>query len=93
MLDHQRPTSYEPDAMALPVMDFKPPISQPAVKMSTAHEVLFVGVVAVAHFLTQAGLGQVIAPLDIIAASLNTQKPGEESWFVAGYSLTFAPSF
>ena len=81
--------TYEPEAMALPVADYKPSIPKTIVKMSTSHEVLFVSVVVLAHFMTQAGLGQVIAPLDIIAESLNTQKPGEKSWFVAGYSLTF----
>jgi len=89
MLDQQRPTSYESEVMALPVMDYKPSISQTAVKWSTFREVFFVGVVVVAHFITQAGLGQVIAPLDIIAASLDTQNQGEKSWFVSGYSLTF----
>jgi len=89
LLDAQYPTNYEPEAMGAPVMDHKREASQTEIKMSTTHEVLFVGVVAVAHFMTQAGLGQVIAPLDIIAGSLNVQKPGEESWFVASYSLTF----
>jgi MFS family permease len=60
-----------------------------AIKMSTLHEVLFVGVVAVSHFMTQAGLGQALAPLDIISQTFtDITRPGDTTWFVAGYSLT-----
>ena len=60
----------------------------PAVKMSTLREVLFVFVVAMAHFTTQAALGQALVPLPIIAESFDVTNPGQAVWFVAGYSLT-----
>ncbi|KAF2671836.1 hypothetical protein BT63DRAFT_369697 [Microthyrium microscopicum] len=56
--------------------------------MSTTREFLFVAVISLAHFMTQAGLGQALAPLDIIGRTFKTQNMGQESWFVAGYSLT-----
>ncbi|SCV00978.1 LANO_0F09516g1_1 [Lachancea nothofagi CBS 11611] len=51
-------------------------------------EVMFVGVVACAQLMTQAGLAQSIAPLTIIGDSFGTKNPGQLSWFAAGYSLT-----
>jgi MFS family permease len=41
-----------------------------------------------AQFMTQAALGQVIAPLHIIGNSLAITSPGQLSWVVAAYSLT-----
>ena len=38
--------------------------------------------------MTQAALGQVIAPLHIIGESFGTKNEGQLSWFAAGYSLT-----
>src|SRR6266480_4439768 len=87
--ESQYPTDYDLETMSVPIKNHAPTNPQTAIKMSTLHEVLFVGVIAVSHFMAQAALGQVIAPLDIIASSLNIQKPGEESWFVSGYSLTY----
>jgi MFS family permease len=82
---------YEPEPMGQPpspTMDNMPMLPQSAIKMSTLHEVFFVAVVAVSHFMTQAGLGQALAPLDIISASFGVTNPGQQSWFIAGYSLT-----
>ncbi|MCJ1315056.1 hypothetical protein MMC15_000371 [Xylographa vitiligo] len=59
----------------------KPPISLP-------REIAFVTIVCLAQLLTQAALGQAIAPLHIIAASFGSPNPGELSWFAAAYSLT-----
>ncbi|KAF2112947.1 major facilitator superfamily [Lophiotrema nucula] len=56
--------------------------------MSTIREILFVGVCAVSHLMTQAALGQALAPIDIIAKDFGVTNPGEMSWFIAGYSLT-----
>lgn len=56
--------------------------------MSLPREVVFVSVICLAQFLTQAGLGQAIAPLHIIGSDLRTDEPGVLSWFAAGYSLT-----
>lgn len=51
-------------------------------------ESAFVGVLCSAQLMTQAGLGQVIAPLHIIGDSFGTSDPGQLSWFASGYSLT-----
>lgn len=51
-------------------------------------EIIFVTVVCMAQFMTQAALGMGIVPAHIIGASLNTTDPGELSWFPAAYSLT-----
>lgn len=81
---------YEPEAIGeppSPTMDTHM-LPQSAIKMSTFHEIMFVGVVAVSHLMTQAGLGQALVPLDIISKSFGVTNPGEQSWFVASYSLT-----
>ncbi|QDS77154.1 hypothetical protein FKW77_001451 [Venturia effusa] len=81
---------YEPEAIGeppSPTMDTHM-LPQSAIKMSTLHEILFVGVVAVSHLMTQAGLGQALVPLDIISQSFGVTNPGEQSWFIASYSLT-----
>lgn len=51
-------------------------------------EAAFVGVLCSAQLMTQAGLGQSIAPLHIIGNSFGTSNPGQLSWFASGYSLT-----
>ncbi|KAK2627507.1 hypothetical protein QTJ16_003473 [Diplocarpon rosae] len=55
---------------------------------SLPREIAFVGVLCAAQLFTQASLGQAIAPLHIIGASLGTSSPGQLSWFPAAYSLT-----
>jgi MFS family permease len=64
------------------------PKAPPAIKMSMTREILFVGVVAIAHFMTQGALGQALVPMDIISESFNLTNPGQATWFIAGYSLT-----
>ncbi|KAF2646065.1 hypothetical protein P280DRAFT_485844 [Massarina eburnea CBS 473.64] len=56
--------------------------------MSTTREILFVGVCAVSHLMTQAALGQALVPIDIIASDFGSVSSGQLSWFIAGYSLT-----
>ncbi|KAI9711867.1 MAG: hypothetical protein M1820_002012 [Bogoriella megaspora] len=60
----------------------------PPLNINAFHESLFIGVCAVSHLMTQAALGQALAPINFIASSFNTANPGEMSWFIAGYSLT-----
>ena len=60
----------------------------PPLNINAFHESLFIGVCAVSHLMTQAALGQALAPINFIARSFNTSNPGEMSWFIAGYSLT-----
>jgi MFS family permease len=47
-----------------------------------------VALICQAQLMTQAGLGQVIAPLHIIGSSFNTTIGGELSWYAAANSLT-----
>ena len=56
---------------------------------STLREIALVGTVCLAHFLTQAGLSQSIAPLPLIASSFTTPTHAPSpSWYSAAYSLT-----
>lgn len=64
------------------------PKQEEPLKISGLHEFLFVGVVIMAQFMALAGLGQAIAPVQIIADGLGVRNPGEEAWFAAAYSLT-----
>ena len=59
----------------------RPPFSLP-------HEVAFITIISFAQLLTQAGLGQAVAPLHIIGKSFGDPSPGQLSWFAAAYSLT-----
>ncbi|RAL09420.1 MFS transporter [Aspergillus homomorphus CBS 101889] len=52
------------------------------------HEIVFVVVVCMSQFMTQAALSVNLAPLDIIGDGLNISQPGILSWLIAGYSLT-----
>jgi MFS family permease len=51
-------------------------------------EALLVLVLCSSHLLTQAALGQVIAPLLIISKDLDSPNVMATSWYVAAYSLT-----
>lgn len=51
-------------------------------------EGIMVAVVCMAQLMTQAALGQLIAPLHIIGDSFGTTNPGQLSWYAAAYSLT-----
>ena len=56
--------------------------------MSLTHEIAFVALICQAQLMTQAGLGQVIAPLHIIGSSFDATEAGDLSWYAAAYSLT-----
>lgn len=56
--------------------------------VSLPREILVVGIVSLAQFTTQVGLGQVLSILHIISRSFGVTNPGIESWLIAGYSLT-----
>jgi MFS family permease len=56
--------------------------------LSGLREKTMVVILCLSHLLTQAALGQVIAPLLIITRELGSATIAESSWFVAGYSLT-----
>ncbi len=56
--------------------------------LSLLQEVAFVITILSAQLLTQAGIGQGLAPLHIIGDHFNVKNPGELSWVVASFSLT-----
>ncbi|KAL2006996.1 hypothetical protein VTN00DRAFT_8434 [Thermoascus crustaceus] len=47
-----------------------------------------IAILCMSQLLTQAGLGQAIAPLHIIGDDVGSRTPGELSWHAAAYSLT-----
>ena len=57
-------------------------------RVSLPRECLVVALISLAQFTTQTALGQTIALVHVIGAHYNITKPGDLSWFVAGYSLT-----
>jgi MFS family permease len=56
--------------------------------MSPVREILFVGLLCSAQFVTQAGLLGTLNILHIIGPDLGITDPGVLSWLIAGYSLT-----
>ncbi|EAW12876.1 MFS transporter [Aspergillus clavatus NRRL 1] len=59
-----------------------------AQSLSPLRETLFIFVICMAQFMTQAGLGSQLAPLTIIGDSFGIDDNGILAWFIAGYSLT-----
>ncbi|KIX06524.1 uncharacterized protein Z518_04500 [Rhinocladiella mackenziei CBS 650.93] len=57
-------------------------------ELPLAREILFVGIVCLAQFTTQVGLGQTLLILPVIGRSFNLTEPSELVWLIAGYSLT-----
>ena len=78
--------SDTPQASSQPVKDNENQSANPP--FSLLREILFVALICSAQFLTQAGLGQTLAPLQIIGSSYDSPNPGQLAWFIAGYSLT-----
>lgn len=83
-IDRSEEDQYLPNMTA----DLAKSAPPPAIKMSTFREVMFIGVVIMAHFMTQGALGQALVPMDIIGESFTITNPGQTAWFIAGYSLT-----
>ena len=52
------------------------------------HEIMFVGTICSAQFMTQGGLGQCLGILHVIGDDFGLTNPGELSWLIAAYSLT-----
>ncbi|OWP02436.1 hypothetical protein B2J93_3224 [Marssonina coronariae] len=83
-------SNHDPEA-ELPVSrpsSLNPKQSHTSPLTSLPREIAFVGILCMAQLFTQASLGQAIAPLHIIGASLGTSSPEQLSWFPAAYSLT-----
>lgn len=56
---------------------------------SKLQDVFIIGILIMAHFTTQVGLGQLLAIVQIIGENFGIAKsPGTLSWLSAGYSLT-----
>lgn len=68
-----------------PAREVQSHVSKP---QSLIRETIFVSIICLAQLMTQAGLGQAIAPLHIIGSSFGTSTPGQLSWYAAAYSLT-----
>lgn len=51
-------------------------------------EVIFITIVCMSQFVTQANIGICVSTLDILGDSFGITRPGILSWFIAGYSLT-----
>lgn len=56
--------------------------------VSLPREILVVGIISLAQFTTQVGLGQVLSILHVIAADFGITDAGVQAWLIAGYSLT-----
>lgn len=57
--------------------------------ISIYHEITFVLVIILAQFMSFAGLGQAIAPMQYIAQDLQVSHPSSPAWFATAYALTF----
>ncbi|KAF2838142.1 hypothetical protein M501DRAFT_935689 [Patellaria atrata CBS 101060] len=88
IMQNQYKIEHESSSLRGPIFPKEPKSPSNKVEMSRPREAFFVAVVVLAHFMTQAALGQALAPIDIIAADFNTRNPGEQSWYIAAYSLT-----
>lgn len=56
--------------------------------MSQLRELVFVLIITCAQLFTQIGVGQGIAPIEIIGDYFGDSDPGVKAWYVAGYALT-----
>ncbi|KAM3417240.1 hypothetical protein BST61_g5499 [Cercospora zeina] len=57
-------------------------------QVSLPREIFVVGLIALAQFTTQVGLGQALAILHVIGDDFGVTDPGTLAWLIAGYSLT-----
>ncbi|CAK4030990.1 major facilitator superfamily transporter [Lecanosticta acicola] len=57
-------------------------------QVSLSREILVVGLIVLAQFTTQVGLGQLLSIIHVIGDSFGITDPGVLSWLIAGYSLT-----
>ncbi|KAL9075827.1 MAG: hypothetical protein Q9157_003862 [Trypethelium eluteriae] len=89
MDDEESKAARDLDALGHSALPSPPPAAAPTPPpLSPAREAIFVTVICLAQFLTQAGLGSVLAILPILSASLGIADRGAQAWLIAGYSLT-----
>lgn len=55
--------------------------------MSLSHEILFTSTLLCGQIVSQAGIGQGLAPLHIIGNHFDVTNNGELSWYIASFSL------
>jgi MFS family permease len=74
---------------AAPEVDEKRVIDRSRFAMSTPREVLFIAVISLSHFTTQAAFAQALAPIAIISSTFtNFGNISQSAWGVAAYALT-----
>ncbi|KAL5601073.1 hypothetical protein BROUX41_005902 [Berkeleyomyces rouxiae] len=56
--------------------------------MSKARQIMFISIVCLSQFFTQAGLLNTLIQLHVIGKYFHISAPGDLAWLVAGYSLT-----
>lgn len=88
--DHQQ--LPEPTATSTPELEKQSTPSDKHVwissTLSPVHELIFIALICASQFLTQAGFGQILFPVQLLGEGLGATSPGQLSWTVAGYSLT-----
>lgn len=57
-------------------------------QVSLPREIVVVGLIALAQFTTQLGLGQMLSILHVVGDHFGVTNSGVLSWLIAGYSLT-----
>lgn len=57
-------------------------------KIPLLREIAFIAVVAISHLMTQAAMGQALAPLSTIGATFGTSSLADMTWYIAAHSLT-----
>lgn len=55
--------------------------------LSLLHELIFTSTLLCGQILVQAGIGQALAPLHIIAKHFDVSNNGEASWYIASFAL------
>ena len=56
--------------------------------MSPFREFMFLSIITLAQFMTQVGLGQMLALIHVVGDYYGLSNPGDLAWLIAGYSLT-----
>lgn len=77
--DHEKGEDDEPDLTKTKSLEHR---------VSLPREVLVIGLVSLAQFTTQVGLGGVLNITHVLGDYFNIENPGILSWLTAGYSLT-----
>ena len=82
--DASLPSSPSPEI----IFDPRPKHATTGEPLSLLHEILVVLIICLAQLLTQSGLGQALATLNVVGDDLGITNPASRSWEIAAYSLT-----